>query len=72
MCANPNYSPCSHRKFYCIFDRARNRIGLAYSRHDPAMAELQRMLQIGTKIESAADPPQGAIMQGEALFTQQN
>jgi len=32
------------RKFYCIFDRARNRIGLAYSRHDPALAEVEEIL----------------------------
>ena len=29
------------RKFYCIFDRANNRIGLAYARHDPAFAEIE-------------------------------
>lgn len=31
------------RKFYCIFDRAQNRIGLAYARRDPAMAEIERV-----------------------------
>ena len=37
------------RKFYCIFDRANNRIGLAYARHDPALAEIESVVSSSRK-----------------------
>lgn len=63
------------RKFYCIFDRKRNRIGLAYSRQNPANAEIQEVL--GTFTDSHSNRSSNntsdvgtLLMKGNALLRQ--
>ena len=42
------------RKFYSVFDRKRNRIGLAYARHDPARAEVAAAEAVQKELERIA------------------
>jgi hypothetical protein len=50
------------RKFYTVFDRQRNRIGLAYARHDPAESELRaaKLVQEALRKDAAAGPTAAA------------
>lgn len=58
------------RKFYCIFDRANNRIGLAYAQHDPALAEIEAV--VSPIRQQSKTTTMSMIRKGASLLTDQN